>query len=433
MNPRILAIQFPTSPSATSLPELAALLLRISPRIGIRPPDMLYVDVRPTLHLFGGEKGVVDRVRAFLETKGCRYRLALADDAATAGALARAGRERVTRAEPGTGGAALAPLPIGLLRFLANPLSRPEPEEERTAEDLIRMLPLLGIRTLGGFARLPASTIGSRFGSVGVDLHRRARSEAVTPIDPFEPVKTYRESREFEEPLGSVEPLLFAAKELLHRLEEAMKKDSSSALEMNVRIETETAEETRLAIPLHRPLRREGALLPILRERLSVLSLEAPVVALSIEVTLPVRTRGGQFHLFDAHEERSERLSELLGRLVGKLGPTVVTAASLRERHRPEGAFGETPFEPGPAPEKRERPLPFAPSRPTHLLPAPRPLDLSRLAVAAIAGPERLAGEWWEPAPFARDYFVAETKSGQRLWLFRRLADRKVFLHGYFD
>ena len=89
MKTRILAIYFPSPPSPDALPELATLLLAISPRVGIRPPHTIYLDVAPTLHLFGGEEGVLKKLRALLSKKDIRAQLALADDPATAGLLSQ--------------------------------------------------------------------------------------------------------------------------------------------------------------------------------------------------------------------------------------------------------------------------------------------------------------------------------------------------------
>jgi protein ImuB len=36
-----------------------------------------------------------------------------------------------------------------------------------------------------------------------------------------------------------------------------------------------------------------------------------------------------------------------------------------------------------------------------------------------IAGPERIEAGWWDDAPVARDYFIAENTLGQLLWIYR--------------
>ncbi len=56
--------------------------------------------------------------------------------------------------------------------------------------------------------------------------------------------------------------------------------------------------------------------------------------------------------------------------------------------------------------------------------------------VLKFKGPERLQGEWWDGNEHARDHYVAETRGGRQLWVFRefsRHGDHNYFLHGYFD
>jgi protein ImuB len=49
------------------------------------------------------------------------------------------------------------------------------------------------------------------------------------------------------------------------------------------------------------------------------------------------------------------------------------------------------------------------------------------------AGPERIESGWWDGHDVRRDYYVARTPAGTRLWIFReRRADGGWFLHGVF-
>jgi protein ImuB len=74
------------------------------------------------------------------------------------------------------------------------------------------------------------------------------------------------------------------------------------------------------------------------------------------------------------------------------------------------------------------------------LLPKPRPLEV-RGQCLWYAGPldlgeehERIETGWWDGFQVARDYFIATTGSGERLWVYReRHGQRGWFLHGLFD
>jgi len=52
--------------------------------------------------------------------------------------------------------------------------------------------------------------------------------------------------------------------------------------------------------------------------------------------------------------------------------------------------------------------------------------------VVAAHGPERIETAWWRGPTVRRDYYVVETESGARFWVFRRLRDGGWFLHGMF-
>lgn len=424
--PRILALYFPNPPSPESLPELATLLLSLSPRVGIRSSDGIYIDLTPTAHLFPSEPAVIARLETFFQKKGIVARIAIADDLSTAALLSRKNPHIIPSGESEK---ALAPLPIDSLLFLSNPLSLPTPEETKSVTSMIKLFSFLGVSNLGDFARLPSSTITPRFGSFGVDLHRRARGVASLPFRPFEPSVTYREIQALEEPIGMLEPLLFIIKRVLSRLEDQTRKDSSAALKISLFLETEDAQELEIIIPLTRPIRRASGWFGVIREKLSRLEIPAPLISLTIEISIPIRVRGMQFHLFDAAEKQQEPLDELLGRLIAGLGPTVVSAASLRERHRPEKSWEGIPFDPLAKQEKATE-LSFFP-RPTLMVSPPEPLQSQN--IVSLQGPERLEGEWWDEGGHARDYFVAQTDGGQLLWIFKDLQKKKLFLHGYFD
>jgi protein ImuB len=64
--------------------------------------------------------------------------------------------------------------------------------------------------------------------------------------------------------------------------------------------------------------------------------------------------------------------------------------------------------------------------RPVFLLPEPLPLgERGALPVfegrplQLLSGPERIEVGWWDGAPEARDYFIAECADGSLVWLWR--------------
>jgi len=50
-----------------------------------------------------------------------------------------------------------------------------------------------------------------------------------------------------------------------------------------------------------------------------------------------------------------------------------------------------------------------------------------------LSGPERIESGWWDGEDVRRDYYLIETRSGQRGWAFRSVGeDGPLRLHGWF-
>ncbi len=92
---------------------------------------------------------------------------------------------------------------------------------------------------------------------------------------------------------------------------------------------------------------------------------------------------------------------------------------------------------------------PALPRRPLRLWPVPVPIQAVAVMpegppirfrwggaehrVTRSWGPERIETGWWRGRDVHRDYYVVETSSGARFWIFRRHDDSRWFLHGCFD
>ena len=55
------------------------------------------------------------------------------------------------------------------------------------------------------------------------------------------------------------------------------------------------------------------------------------------------------------------------------------------------------------------------------------------LALQLLAGPQRIEAGWWDEADQRRDYYLIETRSGQRAWAYRPLGENgPLMLQGWF-
>jgi len=391
------------------------------------------------------------------------------------------GSQRLARGE----GAVLAPLPLSALQL------------EPTAGD---MLQEVGIDTIGGVLRLSPKSLAARFpASVSQRLAEftGARPE---PIVPPQGDELPQAAHDFELPLSlaAVDETMLAGllEQLVGRCISPLGARGEGIVSLQVRLEpamtnmttmtaTQIAAPTVIDVGLFRPSTSAKHLVDLIRLRLSRTKPPREIDAIAVDVlaTGPVECR--QRPLFDTAPEgmagaatasQAADVAMLLDRLAGRLGRPAVFEprpmadaqpehawiasppghlAPAREGHRP--TTGRRPI---PAAAGR-RPIPAAAGRRPIWMP-PRPVPLEPLQAGMIAvvpdgppvrfrlsgavhritqahGPERIETAWWRGPTVRRDYYVVETESGARFWLFRRLgrAARDTrgcnwYLHGVF-
>jgi protein ImuB len=455
------------------LESLAEAMLAIAPTVEIAWPDSLLLDASGA-QLFAdgtgdGEAALVDRALALARDMGLQGRAAIANGRAPARALARHGA--ALRADRAASGAVLAQLPLDVLGL--------DPQ-------LARRLSALGLRTAGELARIPAETLAHRFGASGIEAWRIASGDDPSPLVPHAPVRLPEESLDFEAPVESTDPLLFALKRLCDRAALRLAGRHLGATRLGLVLRLDPSGDERIEIGLAAPSSSSSRWLLVVRERVGALRLPAPVVAATLTVAEASTAPVEQFAL-DDRPEQMIAIETVLARLAARLGDEAVFAAEPADRYRPESAYGVRPFlDPGSSVAARSpatcsgaglddaggrrgrkaKPgrrgarsghrdasasdVPdtesSAPARPTRLLPRPEPLvalgEGGRLAavrlggrtlrVLALSTAERLAGEWWSE-PFDRDYHRVRLEWLGECWLFRDARDGRLWLHGFFD
>jgi len=126
----------------------------------------------------------------------------------------------------------------------------------------------------------------------------------------------------------------------------------------------------------------------------------------------------------------------LLERLANRLGQRHVRGLRCLADHRPERAWRLCA--PGEDIASAAVAVPPATVQPPWLLPEPRPLQ-ARQGVPQYGGalqlqglPERIEAGWWDGGDVTRDYFIARSPAGERLWVFRDRRGGGWYLHGLF-
>ncbi|HEV8638282.1 MAG TPA: DNA polymerase Y family protein [Chloroflexota bacterium] len=437
-----------------------------SPVVAAAAPGLALLDVTGCELLYGSDAALADRLRAAVrEDAGDRdpgVGIGLAGGVATAEIAARLavdGRDRLV--PPGGDAAFLAPLPVDVL-----PLT----------EDACERLELLGVRTVGDFARrLPAGAVARRFGEEGLRARRIARGQDDAPLRGRPQRLVLLDRVELEWAEENLDRLTFLLKALADRLARRLAGHGLAAQRLRVawRLDARAGEPGAVERLLHlpEPTASGSGLLDLLRWHVEGLRLPAPVVAVEVaadDLAPPagrqLRLRGGGLGPSTPFD-RTRNARRAVARLRARWGADAARRPSLQSARRPEDAFGwlpadaeadedGTPGAPacrrarkqdappghGPALELPQPPLwLYDPPLPVRLRIGPRRGQAPTLTLggrparlARWAGPFRLVDRPWDAAGAERDYYQAATDRGA-YWLFRDRRTGRWLCHAAYD
>ncbi len=429
---------------AQALSSLAEAFLRFSPAFMPSAPDGLWLDASAAA-LFGDETGLVDRLEAQARAAGYRARVVLASERSPRGRWPATARRTRLCVAPGDSERALAGLPLQALE---------------DAPDVVASLRALGLTTLGELGALLPTQVIARLGAQGLRAQRLARGQDGARLLPAVLPEVVEEVRTLEAPAESLEPLLFSLKSSLDRLSARLRGRQRAAVRLTLTLVLEPTGPYAVPLALARPTTDPKLLLDLVRHRLESVRLDAPVATLIVTVNESCDDRGQQGVLGDG-PAGDAALETVLARLATALGPEALGSPVLADDHRPEAAHAPGPFRPPRreagmfAEARRARTLRTEPlpdwqlERPVRLLAGEgEPIDVEldplgalrsarvlgrRRAVLAIAGPERLGGQWWSEAPFQRDYYRVHLEGLGPAWVYRRAGEGRFYLQGLFD
>jgi protein ImuB len=391
-----------------ALERLAAWAYQWSSQVSFCVPDLLWLEFDASRRLFGGRAALLKRIETGLAQLGYPYCCALAPSPTAAALLSHAPPPRhaltVAQLRP-----RLDPLPLSLLGL---------PEATRAA------LQSAGLTCIGQVLTLPDAALARRFGPETTQYLHRLCCRAHDPRPAWRLPETYRVRCDFDAALSDAGALLFPLQRLLLEFQGYLRARDCAVQRFTLELEHERGAASSLAIGLSAPGREAREFLALVRERLAVLDLPAPVRALrlqALEFTAPAIM---QADLFGSDAQRLAQLQLLLDRLAARLGATSVRGLRQRADYRPEHGWCYVEPAPGAAGTPRQA---DASARPCYLLPEPRPIAAPG---ELLAGPERIESGWWDGADAARDYYVARTPEGARLWVFRDLRAGEWYLHG---
>ena len=445
-----------------ALHQLAlALARRWAPTVAVSDETGLFIDLTGMAHLHGGESACLHRLHRLLNRLGFLNRIAIADTAGAAWALARSrldiGGLPLLNCPAGMHMEALEPLPVDLLRL----------ELAHT-----RLLDRLGVDTVGELAKLPRAPLARRFGGALVRRLDQATGRAPEPLQPVAAPERIVVEERYPEPIATAEVIENRLGVLTSRLSIALEQAGAGARTLLLVADRVDGRAQSLRVGLSRPDRRPDHLLRLLRRRIEEIDPGYGIDVLSLHV-IRVEPLGPETLGPALAEEAAPDLAPLIDLLANRLGGSTPWRVRPVESDVPERSVASCPpLDPPNRPpaalrqgdvrllDAREADHPWHSRwpRPVHLLRYPERIEhvLAELPdqppkrftwrgvnhrVVRADGPERIAGEWWRRVAedgAVRDYFSVEDEEGRRFWLFRRgdgmraeTGDLSWHLHGF--
>jgi protein ImuB len=320
----------------------------------------------------------------------------------------------------------------------------------------------LGIETVGALLSLPPAGLRERFGAEAHRLHQMAAGELWTPLDPSKPEEPVAQRRILDDSESDATRLLFLIKQMLHPMLAALAKRGQALTVLWLSFLMDKSEWLKEQIRPATPTLMEAQIIDLVRLRLESLKLAAGVIEIELKAEACAATRE-QLQLFIERPKRDlDAANRALARLRAEFGDEAVVRATLKDGHLPEARFAWEPLDNLKLPRLEHNPAALAandsnglnglnvlssptlkvlvrriaakpnmlPGIPTHthedgwLLLGPKYGTVDRLT-----GPYIFSGGWWH-REIQREYYYAETRRGDLLWLYYDRVRRRWFLQG---
>src|SRR5277367_176090 len=173
-----------------------------SPRVESTCPGTVILDLTGMEKLFGTPERIACKIAVSSRQIGFHLRIAVASNPDTALYAAR-GFEGITIIPLGDEENILASLHIKL---------------SRCAPDVLEVLDSWGIHTFRALAALPSIALVERLGQEGLRLQKLAQGRISRPLLSVDPEPDFAESHEFDDPVETLESLVFILNRLLQQI-----------------------------------------------------------------------------------------------------------------------------------------------------------------------------------------------------------------------
>ena len=325
--------------------------------------------------------------------------------------------------------------------------------EERAAADRVPLhrlrlepalrdtLARLGVKDVGGFRALRPAELATRFSATAATAQRAAAGASPAPLHAHQFVAPLSVRHDLEPATHGVDApaLLFLVAQHLTPLcaTLAARGTAIKALRLHVFVEKHTPIE--LTVQPAVPTLDAAQVLDLLRLRLSAATLPGEIEGFELHLDAGPAP-GEQLQLFASGKHRDLAAgNRALARLRAEFGDGAVVCAVPTDGHLPEAQFRWQPcvrLQPG-----TPRPA-LVPRLVRRVLAQPQPLArqhagddgwfIGRLnfgPVQNMFGPHVIAGGWWR-REVHRDYYFAQMRRGDVVWVFYDRVRRRWCTHG---
>ncbi|HXK61773.1 MAG TPA: hypothetical protein PLP42_17945 [Acidobacteriota bacterium] len=393
---------------SSDLPSLLDLARTLSPRVEVRLPDALILEVTPRTR-----PAVLEKLKDF--SPSLQVGVAGTRSAALVAARICPGM----RVPPGKEAEFLAPIPVAVLQLLD--------DHPRLPEFLVTFA-RWGIHSLGDLSALPEKELVARLGQPALFLQKLARGEDLKPFQAERPERQFEAAIDLEYALDSVEPLSFILAGLLDPLCTQLQSSNLAADSVEVELKLESGEVSLRKLQFAFPLSHTRTILALLRLDLQSRTEKARITGALIRLN-PTPAQPWQHSLFEPLAPAPEKLARTIGRLSALVGKDNVGSPILLDTRRPD-AFRLAPFEPGRRPpdssKATEHPVlrRFRPPFPARIRPE---------QTVNWVGPWRTSGEWWTYTAWDHDEWDVEFVNGTIYRVFFDSKTKQWFLEGAYD
>lgn len=416
LHPDLQVIPRRRASEAEALARVATWAYQFSGEVALCEPAAILLEVYASARLYGGLAPLLEQLHDALEQLSYTVQTGIAPTPTAAQLLAQ-----LNHTTPVT---QLHPLP----RVIANAAIEATPLPSKTQQALTG----LGAYQIKHLHQLPRAGIARRYGKQTLHYLDRLLGVVPDPVTLFAPPEQFDSCIELPGETDNLDTLRFILRRLLAELAGFLRAKDAGTQRFVLRLHHADQTQTPIPVGLVGPDRDLPLFTRLLDERLERVKAPAPIRAVSLVCKEYAPYAPDKQDLFVSTSASTEKQNHFFARLRARLGAATVKTLSVIPDHRPESAWRSQDLLDSDAGIKARKTSPAVVKRPLWLLPEPQLLPAPPQQI--VTGPERIEAGWWDNRDVTRDYYVVETQSGQRCWVFRSLKDKQNwYLHGYFS